>query len=130
MNDQIDGLLTQIPEPAPPPSFKATVMARIAREADRPLPDVAVMRLERRRDRRAWMLIPTGLLLAAGATAYPYLAAMAVPNLSLRTSPITLGLIPAGGSLAIVAGMGLLVYLAGLFATLAHGESSRPRHTS
>ena len=129
-NEQLDGLLARIPEPTPPPAFKATVMARIAREADQPLPDPAVVRTQRRRDRRAWMLASTGLLLAAGALAYPYLAAQVIPDLSARMSPISAGAGAASGSLGILVAVGLLLYLAGLFAPLSQGDSRRQRRTS
>src|SRR6187401_1737508 len=96
-NDQLGGLLTQIPEPAPPPSFKATVMARIAREVDQPLPDPVIVKTQRRRDRRAWVLAEIGFLLAAGTLAYPYLAAQIIPDLSARMSPISAGAGAASG---------------------------------
>ena len=126
MNEELNGLLTRIPEPTPPPAFKATVMARIAREADRPLPDAAVVRAERKRDRRAWILIPIGLLLAAGAVVYPYFAAQVLPDLSVRMSPVQAGLMPEGTPV-LIAVVGLLLYLAGLFATLPSASSTSRR---
>lgn len=124
MNDTLGAVMTQLQEPAPPTTLKATVMARIAREADREQPDAAAqaVRLRRRRESPAWLWTLAGLVVVLGVTAYGWFEAGALPDV---TSPRTAGglsLIPTEGPLALIVGLGLLVYMAGLIAPLRSGE--------
>lgn len=120
MNDDLATLMTTLSEPAPPASLKATVMARIAREAeDRQPPSPAPARSYR--DRLVWIAAFAGLAIVAGAVAYGWLEAGSLPSgMSPRVGLVTISLIPDGPS-ALVVGLGLLVYLAGLFGPLRSG---------
>jgi len=122
MIDHVATAMARLPEPTPPASLKATVMARIAREAELQH-DVAATtadpaRIPRERPVWIWTLAG-GLVAVIGTSVYGWLMGGALPSL---TSPLIGGgvptLIPMQGSAALVVGLGLLIYLAGLFAPL------------
>jgi len=122
MIDHVTTVMARLPEPTPPASLKATVMARIAREAERQQ-DIAAETANPariRRERPVWIwTLAGGLATVAGTSVYGWLVRGALPSF---TSPLIGGvaptLIPIQGSAALVIGLGLLVYLAGLFAPL------------
>ncbi len=70
MRDDIEPLLSRLPEPAPPSSLAAGVMARIAREPDRAsVADVLRSAAPDRGERRAWLWAVLGLAVVAGVLA-------------------------------------------------------------
>lgn len=121
MNDEFGELLTRLDEPAPPASLKATVMARIARESekqDAPAAASATVRVQRGHDRSVWFWVFAGFFLVIVMSGYGWLAEGALPDVaSLRVGPVRVALIPESPAVSIV-GLGLLAYLAGLFAPL------------
>jgi hypothetical protein len=80
--DKLTMRLARIPEPAPPPEFAAAVMARIARDAETPVPAAEPAHAAARRDLRAWLPAATGLALVLGATLHAWLDAGALPAVS------------------------------------------------
>jgi hypothetical protein len=131
MIDHVATLMAQLPEPTPPASLKANVMARIAREAELQQ-DITVeatdpARIPRERPVWIWTLAG-GLAAVIGTSAYGWLVKGALPSL---TAPLIGGgvpaLVPMQGSAALIIGLGLLIYLAGLFAPLRPSSSPRSR---
>jgi hypothetical protein len=123
MNDDLATAMTQLAEPAAPATLKATVMARIAREADRePRPAVREPAgTPHRRELPLWLLSFAGLAIVLGASAYGALQAGVPPDV---TSPRSLGgqvWLPLQEPAALAVGLGLLVYVAGLLAPLRAG---------
>jgi hypothetical protein len=117
MIDELAGALTQLQEPVPPPTFKTTVMARIAREADRQPVDAAAS-ARRWHEGPAWLWTAAGLVIVLCASAYGWIEAGTLPDF---TSPRTAGglsFIPMEGPSTLVVGAGLLLYMAGLVAPL------------
>lgn len=115
MNDDLTPLMTRLPDPAPPSTLAATVMARIAREDE--ARQVAAVE-PARRERPTWIWALVGIAVVVGASAWGWLTAGTLPDLtSPRIGPGTPALMPGGPAAAIIA-LGLLVYLAGLFAPL------------
>ncbi len=128
MNDELTTVMTRLSEPPPPASLKATVMARIARDANvaNAAPSVAAAPARRGRETLVWLSAVGGLALVICAVAYGWLEAGALPSaMSPRLGPTTLSLLPAGPA-ALVIGLGLLVYLAGLFGPLSTSGRKTP----
>jgi hypothetical protein len=133
MIDHVATLMARLPEPTPPASLKATVMARIAREAElqQDLAAEAADPARIPRERPVWIwTLAGGLATVIGTSAYGWLVAGALPSL---TAPLIGGgaptLIPMQGSAALIIGLGLLIYLAGLFAPL-RPSSGAPRRAA
>lgn len=127
MNDDLTTLMTKLSEPSPPPSLKATVMARIARDADRQdIPAAAATApAHPRRDRLVWLWALAGLAVVVSGSAYGWISTGTLPNLaSPRLGPMSIPLIPQSPA-GMVIGLGLLVYLAGLFGPLRSGAPRR-----
>lgn len=132
MIDDVSTVMAQLPEPQPPAAFKAQVMARIAREADRPeelAADNAVQAKRRENPTWFWTLV-AGLVIVVGASVYGWLSGGSLPSL---TAPLIghgqADLMPMEGPVAVAVGIGLLVYLGGLFAPLAGRVTNPPRRT-
>jgi len=117
MNDELTPLMTRLPDPAPPPTLTATVMARIAREEE--ARHAAVIEPVRR-ERPAWPWALVGIAVVIGASAWGWLAAGTVPDLISPRIGTGAPLLTPGGPAAVGITLGLLVYLAGLFAPLRH----------
>ena len=131
MIEDIATQMARLPEPTPPASLKATVMARIAREAELQQ-DIAAeaadpARIPRERPLWIWTLAG-GLAMVFGASVYGWLVRGTLPSL---TAPLVGGgnptLLPIQGSAALIIGLGLLIYLAGLFAPLRPSSHSADR---
>ncbi len=132
MIDHVATVMARLPEPTPPTSLKATVMARIAREAE-PQHGVAAKaadhaRIPRERPIWIWTLVG-GLAMVFGTSVIGWLAVGALPSV---TSPLIGGagvatLIPMQGSAALMIGLGLVIYLAGLFAPLRRSSGATSR---
>jgi hypothetical protein len=112
MNDDLAPILSTLPEPTPPSSMTSSVMARIAREAD------AAVAVEDPRERPTWVWSVVGLAVVMAAMVYGWATGAALPDLLGSKVGGRLALLPMGGPLSAVMAVGLLVYLAGLFAPL------------
>ena len=120
MIDHVATLMARLPEPTPPASLKATVMARIAREAEEQREIAAADPARIPRERPVWIwTFAGGLATVLGTSVYGWLVKGALPSF---TAPLIGGgmptLIPMQGLAALIVGLGLLIYLAGLFAPL------------
>lgn len=119
MIDDLKPLLQDLPDPAPPSSITATVMARIAREADRRMEDQVTAPVRRASEVGAWLYACTGVALVLLACAYGWFSTESIPDLtSARIGVGRPPLMPSLGPFSALLGFGLLVYLAGLFAPL------------
>lgn len=119
MNDELAPLLKALPEPTPPLTMTATVMARIARQADRRVEDQVAVPVRRGAEMTAWLYSVTGAALVVGVFAYGWVTSGAMPDLT--AARIGLGrpsMMPALGPFSALLGLGLLIYLAGLFSPL------------
>jgi len=112
MNDDLAQLLQKLPEPPAPSSMTSTVMARIAREAD-----LAVV-VDAPRERPTWIWSLVGLAVVVAAAVYGWANGIGLPDLVGSKVGSRPTLLPMGGPLTAVMAVGLLVYLAGLFAPL------------
>jgi hypothetical protein len=120
MNDDLTPLLQHLPEPEPPASIAATVMARIARDSEERT-QAATSPLPRRREWTAFALALAGMTLVFLVTIKGWLLMGELPGLT--TARIGAGrssLMPVGPFMSFV-WVGVVVYLAGLFAPLRSG---------
>jgi hypothetical protein len=122
MIDELAPVLTRLPDPAPPASFRAIVMARIERDVDRQRASEreATTPARRRYDRPVWLWTLAGLAIVLGASAYGLLAGGSLPDLTsprIGRAPL---MMPMEGP-ALIVGLGLVVYMAGLLAPLRGG---------
>lgn len=115
-NDDLAAVMQHLREPMPPASLRATVMARIARDADRP--HVAPLPREQPR----WLLAIVGLAVVLGAVAYGWFETGVLPDVLSPRIGDRLALVPAQGSMALLVGLGLLIYMAGLVGPLRSGD--------
>ena len=131
MIDDVASTMTRLPDPAPPAALAANVMARIARLPDKPSSDpsadrAAVKAESGRGERlaRGWGL--AGLVIAFGMYVRSEMAAGTLPDLiSSRIGHVqlvTLTVEPA----TLVLGLGLLLYLKGLFSPLRRTAPKEP----
>lgn len=121
--DDLAPVMSQLPDPDPPATLAATVMARIHREADEQAAFPAVV--VSRRDIASWWWTLAGVALVFGAAIYGWYATGATPDIvSSRIGPGRPALIPTAGPGGMVLALGLLCYLAGLFAPLRLNRST------
>ena len=121
MNDELAARLTRLPEPTPPASLPATVMARIAREADAgPAVRTAHSAATRGvRDRLVWVSVLAGLAVVLCGSAYGWLVDGTVLDLtSPRIGQGGPSLTTLTGPAGLLLGLGLLAFVFGLFAPL------------
>ncbi|MCC7185234.1 MAG: hypothetical protein IT185_03255 [Acidobacteria bacterium] len=116
MNDELAPILSTLPEPTLPSSMTASVMARIAREAD------LVVAVEQPRERPTWLWSLVGLAVVIGAAVYGWATGIGLPDVLGAKVGGRLAMLPMGGPLTAVMAAGVLVYLGGLFAPL-HSRS-------
>ena len=121
MRDELASRLTRLPEPTPPVSLQATVMARIARDAD----DGPAVRRSRvaatraLRDRLVWVSVLAGLAVVLCGSAYGWLVDGKWLDLtSPRIGPGGPSLTTLTGPAGLLLGLGLLIFVAGLLAPL------------
>jgi hypothetical protein len=118
MMDDTTTLMARLPEPAPPPALAATVMARIAREAAR---DAVAAPARRRREGLAWLCALAGLAVVFGLSAWGWIGAALPHPMSWSIGPGIPDVLPVEGPAVPLLALGLLLYLAGLFAPLRSG---------
>ena len=120
MTEGIERLLARIPEPTPPPTLEATVMARIARLPDRSGTGMPMRRhVAPRGEPSAWILAVVGLLVVVGLTVHGWVAGGVLPDVTSARIGWGRQTVMAieGGSLLLL-GLGLWLFLVGLFAPL------------
>lgn len=119
MIDGVEQLLTRLPEPVPPPTLAATVMARIGRVRDQAIiTEPAQSPATSLRD-PAWLWAVVGLILVAGLTVHGWLSAGYPPDVvSSRIGIGRLLLMPVEGVGVLLLALGLWLFLLGLFAPL------------
>ena len=119
----LEAALTGLQEPAAPPALAAVIMARAARiDENRAAPGASRLTVDRTRsDRRAWVAALAGVAIGLGVHTY-----------GLITGETPFGLtssriggwadrfleMPQVGPAVLVLGVGLLLYLVGLFAPI------------
>jgi hypothetical protein len=123
MIDQVTSELGRLPEPAPPSTLAATVMARVAR-----LPEPEALpapgergraRIAARREWPAWAWALSGVVVVFAAHVYDWRVAGRWPDLmSSRIGGVLPAVLPVEGLAAPILALGLVLYLAGLFAPL------------
>ncbi len=134
MINHLEPEMTRLPEPVPPATLVTTVMARVSRLAEQPAPaslasraSVGTARHERARrssDLPAWVAGLAGLAIVfvswIGSLNEADLAAGLI---SSRIGPPDLLHVSLNGSAALGLALGLLLYLAGLFAPYRLGRT-------
>jgi hypothetical protein len=110
-------VLARLPDPEAPEAFRASVMARIERDAEwREAADTAG-RERSRADRPVWLWAFAGMAVATWAAGYTFWGTGTLPDVT--SARIGLGrsaLLPLDGLAAAAFAVGLFVFLAGLFA--------------
>jgi hypothetical protein len=115
MSDRVRARMQRLPEPAAPAGFEARVMARIAREAEA----APARRAERPAAPAGWIGTLAGTALAFAAIAWGWLeAGVSLPSLILPDGRINTPWVPPHEPAVALLVLGLLCYLAGLFAPL------------
>ncbi len=126
MTDDLAPVLSKLPEPMPASTLTATVMARIEREAERSAEAKVTVQVRRPREVRTWLWTFAGVALVLAAFANGWLSTGSLPDFtSPRVGRGGQSLIPVQGPATALLGVGLLVYLAGLFAPLLSDQSRR-----
>jgi len=126
MLDDFEQRLARLPEPIPPSTLAATVMARIAREPD-PVTTIAgvpgpVLHTGYLAD---WLWTLVGILAVMGLTVHGWVTLGAPPDvLSPRIGRSAGVLMPITGSGMLLLALGLWLFLAGLFAPIRRDRSN------
>ncbi len=129
MITHVESELTRLPEPVPPATLVTTVMARVSRLAEESAPaslasraSLAGSRDERARrsnDAPAWVAALAGLVIVLVSWIGSLNEAdLATAFISSRIGPPDLLRLSLNGPAALGLALGLLLYLAGLFAPL------------
>ena len=118
--DELKPLLQQLPEPAPPGTMAATIMARIEREAELRAPANQTARVPLRRERPVWVGAVVGVAVVIGVFFYGWSTGFLLPDVtSARLGMGRPSLMPwLDNRLSALLGAAFLIYLAGLFAPL------------
>jgi hypothetical protein len=119
MTDDLTPLLSQLPEPMPPSTLTATVMARIEREAEVRADSMVAMPAKRARELQTWLWTFAGIALVMFVFVNGWLSAGSLPDVTGSRIGINRApLMPIGTSVSLLLAIGLVAYLAGLFAPL------------
>ena len=118
MNDGIDSLLTRLPEPEPPTTLLASIMARVEREPDRLATATrAFSREMNNRQAPAWTWAVVGIAVVMGLTVYRWLTGVNPPDvISSRIGLGRLERMPVEAAEVLLLAAGLWSFLVGLFA--------------
>ena len=132
MIDDLEPLLARLPEPAPPPTLAATVMARVARVPDRASADIPSRSpATTRREWSAWVSVAVGLTLVIAPIVQGWSTVASLPELaSARIGARPLMLIPVDGPGVLLLAVGSWLFLVGLFAPLRGGMDIETRSES
>jgi hypothetical protein len=129
MMDDLTPLLSRLPEPPPASTLTASVMARVHREVERKLEAeqtsgaAIASRAGRLRELQPWLWSCGGVALVLLAFVNGWLSSGSLPSLtSARIGVGHQGLMPVGPGVSVLLALGLIVYLAGLFAPLRTGQ--------
>ncbi len=115
--DDLTSVMSRCPDPDPPATLTAVVMARIERDVDQKA-DTSVVPV-RRRESPAWVWTLAGVAMVCGVSIYGWYATGSMPDVA--SSRIGLGreaLMPTKGPGAVLLALGLLLYVVGLLAPL------------
>jgi hypothetical protein len=119
MMDDLTPILSRLPEPMPASTLTATVMARIEREAEEKADAKAAAPASRAREFQTWLWTLVGVSLGLVVFINGWLSAGSLPDFTAaRIGPKRAPLMPIGTSASLLLAVGLLVYVAGLFAPL------------
>ncbi len=119
MTDDLTPVLSQLPEPMPPSTLTATVMARIEREAELEADSMITVPVSRARELQTWFWTFAGIALVVFVFINGWVSAGSLPDFTASRIGLTAApLMPIGTSVSLLLAFGLLVYLAGLFAPL------------
>jgi hypothetical protein len=119
MMDDLTPVLSRLPEPMPPSTLTATVMARIEREAERKADAKVTVPVTRARDLQPWLWTFAGVALVLMVFINGWLSSPTPPDFtSARIGPGHAVLMPVETSVSLLLALGLIAYLAGLFAPL------------
>lgn len=124
MMDDLTPVLSRLPEPMPSSTLTATVMARIEREADHKAHAKVAVPASRARELRTWLWTFAGVAVVLMVFVNGWLSSGSLPNFT--SARIGLGrapLMPVGTSVSLFLALGLIAYLAGLFAPLRSEEA-------
>jgi len=119
MTDDLTPVLSQLPEPMPPSTLTATVMARVEREAELRADPMIAVPARRARELQTWLWSFAGIALVMFVFVNGWLSAASLPDVTgsrigLNRAP----LMPIETSVSLLLALGLLIYVAGLFAPL------------
>ena len=121
MMDDLTPVLSRLPEPMPPSTLTATVMARIEREAEQRA-STTVVPGSRARELQPWFWTFAGVAVVLLVVVKGWLSSGALP--SFTSARIGFGhapLMPVDTRVSLFLALGLFVYVAGLFAPLRSG---------
>jgi hypothetical protein len=119
MTDDLTPVLSRLPEPMPPSTLTATVMARIEREAGQRANATLTVARSRSREFQTWFWTFAGIGLVLMVFINGWLSSGVLPSLTAaRIGFNRVPLMPAGTSVSLLLALGLIAYLAGLFAPL------------
>ena len=108
--DDLTPLLSRLPEPMPPSTLTATVMARIEREAEQKAEAKGPVPVSRARELRAWFWTFAGVSLVLVAFVSGWLSSGTLPTFtSARIGVSHAPLMPGGSSLSLPLALGLLI---------------------
>ena len=117
--DDLTPVLSRLAEPMPPSTLTATVMARIEREAERKADEKVAVPVSRARELQTWLWTFVGVALVLAVFVSAWLSSGALPNITaarigLNHPP----LMPMESRVSLLLALGLIAYIAGLFAPL------------
>ena len=123
MLDDLTPVLSRLPEPMPPSTLTTTVMARIEREAEQEADAKVAVPVSRAREWQPWLWTFAGIALVLMVFVKGWLSSGSLPSLvSPRIGLNHAALMPVGTGVSLLLALGLIVYLAGLFAPLRRGD--------
>ena len=120
--DDLTSVMSQLPDPDPPPMLTAIVMARIERDTDQKT-DASAVQVPHR-EYSAWVWTLAGVAMVFGVSIYGWYATGSTPDVaSSRIGPGRPALMPTEGPGAVILALGLLLYIVGLLAPLQRNKT-------